>query len=100
MRVRVYRNLDRPFTLFGIKGKFIAVAGAIAALAIIAGIVAGSIGGLLPGLIVCIAIAGLGYLGITEIQNKVGTKALERRLSSFNTPKFIVVNSKVWKRST
>lgn len=27
MKVRVYRNLDRPMSILGIKGKFIGVAG-------------------------------------------------------------------------
>ena len=39
MRVKVYRNLDRPFSLFGIKGRFIALAGALALCIIIISLV-------------------------------------------------------------
>ena len=49
MKVKVYRNLDRPFTLFGIKGSFI---GVMMAIAVIALIVASAIGSATSGFIV------------------------------------------------
>ena len=43
MKVRVYRNLDRPMTILGIKGKFIGVAGGMIILDLIVGLVVGKL---------------------------------------------------------
>lgn len=101
MRCKVYRNLDRPFTLLGIKGKFIIVALAAALVSLILSLLVGFISGstLAGGITMLVLCAGC-YLGLTELQNKRGEKSLSRFLSGRGLPKFIVVRSKVWKRST
>ena len=89
MRCRVYRNLDRPFTLLGIKGRYIPVAGVGLVGIIVAALF---IGGLLG------TFAGLASAVVTEIQQRFGEKALSRRMAGMRLPKFILVRSKVWSR--
>ena len=98
MKVKVYRNLDRPFALFGIKGKFIGVAGVIAVICIIVSVVIGTIAGTFIGIAFCAVSVALGYLLITELQARLGNKTIDRRLATFGLPKFVIVNSKVWRR--
>ena len=50
MRCRVYRNLDRPFTLLGIKGRYIPVALAGLLGIIVLSLIVGAVGGTFLGL--------------------------------------------------
>ena len=68
MKCRVYRNLDRPFTLLGVKGKYIPVAGAGLVAIIIFALIVGSILGTFAGLATALALVVGGYLALTEIQ--------------------------------
>ena len=97
MKVRVYRNLDRPFTLFGIKGRFIAVAGILAGGSIVIAIVVGSIAGTFGGIAAAVVMLALGYLAITELQQRFGTQALSRSIDTIGMPRFIRIDSKVWR---
>lgn len=98
MKCRVYRNLDRPFTLLGVKGKYIPVAGAGLVVIIILALIVGSILGTFAGLATALALVVGGYLALTEIQQKFGEKALSRKIAGLRLPKFILVRSKVWSR--
>ena len=98
MRCRVYRNLDRPFTLLGIKGRYIPVALAGLLGIIVLAIVLGTIFGTFIGLASAVALIVGGYLALTEIQQKFGEKALSRRMAGMRLPRFILVRSKVWSR--
>ena len=98
MKCRVYRNLDRPFTLLGVKGKYIPVAGAGLVAIIIFALIVGSILGTFAGLATALALVVGGYLALTEIQQKFGEKALSRKIAGVRLPKFILVRSKVWSR--
>lgn len=98
MKTQVYRNLDRPFTLLGIKGRYIVFAGVAIIVSIVVGLVAGAIGNTFVGLAVAIVLIVASYLGILEIQQRFPEKALSRKLGSLGLPRFISVRSKVWKR--
>ena len=98
MRCRVYRNLDRPFTLLGIKGRYIPVAGAGLVGIIVAALIIGDLLGTFAGLASAVALIVGGYLALTEIQQKFGEKALSRRMAGMRLPRFILVRSKVWSR--
>lgn len=98
MRVRVYRNLDRPFSLFGIKGRFIAVAAASALCIIIVSLVVGSVAGTIVGLMSAVVLLSAGYLVITEVQHRLGNKALVRKMTGLGLPEFVIIRNKVWKR--
>ena len=94
----MYRNLDRPFTLLGIKGRYIPVALAGLLGIIVLAIVLGTIFGTFIGLASAVALIVGGYLALTEIQQKFGEKALSRRMAGMRLPRFILVRSKVWSR--
>ena len=90
MRCRVYRNLDRPFTLLGVKGRYIPVAliGLLAIILIAVVLGSASAAALIVG----------GYVILLEVQQRFGEKGLSRFVSGQRLPKFILVRSKVWKR--
>ena len=98
MRRRVYRNLDRPFTLLGIKGRYIPVALCgllgVMGLAVVLGTVFGTFVGLASAVVFIVG----GYLALTEVQNKYGEKGLSRFFAGRRLPRFILVRSKVWSR--
>ena len=94
----IHRNLDRPFTLLGIKGKYIVVAGVALLCCIIVGLITGAIAGTFAGLAITLILAVATYLTIAELQQKYPEKTLSRSLASLSLPKFITVRSKIWKR--
>ena len=98
MKCRVYRNLDRPFTLLGIKGRYIPVALAGLLGIIVLAIVLGTVFGTFIGLASAVVLIVGGYLALTEIQQRYGEKALSRFLAGRSLPRFILVRSKVWRR--
>ena len=98
MRCRVYRNLDRPFTLLGIKGRYIPVALAGLLGIIVLAIVLGTVFGTFVGLASAVVLIVGGYLALTEIQQRFGERALSRRMAGMRLPRFILVRSKVWSR--
>jgi hypothetical protein len=98
MKYVIYRNLDRPFTLLGIKGRYIAVAGAGLVSCITVGLICGAIAGTFAGLAVTLILSVVGYLSIAELQQRYPEKALSRKLAALGIPKFITVRTKIWKR--
>lgn len=98
MRCKVYRNLDRPFSLFGIKGRYIVVAGVLALTDIVAAMITGSVFGSLYGLVAAAVLAALCYIAVGEMQQRFGTKAIDRKIAGWSLPKHIIMKYKVWKR--
>ncbi len=98
MRCKVYRNLDRPFSLFGIKGRYIIVAGVAAIADIIVAMVVGAVFGSITGIAAAAALVAVGYIAIGEIQQKFGAKAIDRKIAGLSIPKHIIMKYKVWKR--
>lgn len=98
MKHRVYRNLDRPFTLLGVKGRYIPVALAGLLGIIVLAIALGTMFGTFVGLASAVVMIVGGYLALTEVQQRFVEKALSRFLSGRRLPKFILIRSKVWSR--
>lgn len=98
MRCKVYRNLDRPFSLFGIKGRYIIVAGVAAIADIIVAMVVGAVFGSITGIAAAAVLFAAGYMAIGEIQQRFGTKAIDRKIAGLSIPKHIIMKYKVWKR--
>ena len=94
----MYRNLDRPFTFLGVRGRYIPVAGGLLVGIILVAIVIGSLTGGFAGLASAVVFIVGGYLGLLEVQQKFGEKGLSRFLAGRRLPKFILVRSKVWRR--
>ena len=99
MRVKVYRNLDRPFSLFGIRGRFIAMAGALALCIIIISLVVGSVAGPVTGLVTAAVLLAAGYVSVAEVQQRFGMKSLSRWTAGLSLPEYIIIRNKVWRRS-
>ena len=89
MKRTVYRNLDRPFSFFGIKGIFLAFAAVGSVVILIASIIVGALSNVFAGLGVATVMLVTGYLSLIETQQKI---------SGRNIPGYIRINSKVWKR--
>ena len=98
MRKTLYGNLDRPFSFFGIKGIFLAVAVAGAAVILIASIIVGALTSVFAGLATAAFMAVMGYLSLIELQHRFGQKTLGRKISGWSIPGYVRVNSKAWKR--
>ena len=98
MKYRIYRNLDRPLTLLGLQGKFLALGavgiGAAGVLALVAGVMTSAFVGLFTGL----SLGAVVYLRVAEWQGAWGEKGLSRRISGLMRPRFILIRSKVWNR--
>lgn len=99
MKVKVYRNLDRPFTLFGIKGGFIGVMLAIAVAALIISSIIGSASSGFIGLGLFAVLLFTGYFAVSLIQEKHSGHEIGRLLSGARLPKVIVIKEKPWKKS-
>lgn len=98
MEIKVYRNLDRPFTLFGIKGRFIVVLILWAVVSLVLAIIAGAATNGFIGLGVFGVLAFIGYLLVTVVQEKYSESSLRRMLGSVRLPKYITVRRKPWKK--
>ena len=98
MRTKVYRNLDRPFSLFGIKGRFIALAGALALCIIIISLVVGSVAGSVTGLVAAAVLLAVGYVSVAEVQQRFGMKSLSRWTTGLSLPEYVIIRNKVWRR--
>ena len=98
MKHRVYRNLDRPFTLLGVKGRYIPVAlGGLLGILVLS-VVLGTVFGTFVGLASAAVLIVGGYLALTEVQSRYGEKGLSRFFAGRRLPRFIIVRSKVWSR--
>ena len=98
MKTKVYRNLDRPFTLLGIKGRYIAVAGCALLAILMVSLLVGSLAGTFAGLASALVLTSGGYLGLAEFQQHFPPKTLDRRLNGLGMPRFILGRSATWKR--
>lgn len=74
MRRRVYRSLDRPATFFGIRGRFIIVMVAGAALAAFVGIIVGGCTSMLMGFGVVLVLVIVAYFLTTTLQSRIDEK--------------------------
>lgn len=89
MKKKVYKALDRPSSLFGLKGTYIrfAIIGIVAALLL--GALAGRLVNGLVGVVV-FALAAMGaYLGVMMFQSRYPERDRKRRLCSGSIPDFI-----------
>ena len=76
MRRKVYRSLDRPAAVFGIRGRFLWVAALLGAFALVVGIVTGGAASMLAGTGAGIVCATAAYLLVLSLQSRVDEKDL------------------------
>lgn len=91
MRCRVYRSLDAPSSLFGMKGSylvgFVAGLGAVLMLSVLAGSLTSSI----VGTMLFIAGSVGDYMAVILLQSRYSEKELRKYISSLRLPRFIRV---------
>ena len=71
MKRRVYRSLDRPATVFGIRGRFLWVMALGGALALIIGMVVGSVSSMIVGFGAGLLAATGAYFVTVSLQSRI-----------------------------
>ena len=74
MKRRVYRSLDRPATVFGIRGRFLWVMVLGGALALIVGMVVGGVTSMILGFGAGLLAAVVAYFVTVSLQSKIDEK--------------------------
>lgn len=100
MKVQVSRNLDRPFSLLGIKGKYILLLGAGLLVVVILSLALGKLFGSFAALACALILSPVLYLGILEVQRVLPPRSLARWISGKSVPRHIIIRHKPWIRST
>lgn len=101
MRRRVYRSLDRPASIFGIKGRFMLLVGAGAGLSAVVGIIIGKVTSMLAGIgVVLLLMLGVYFL-TTSLQARIDEKDIWKVVIRKSYPEAYRVRPKplrtVWK---
>lgn len=98
MKAKIYRNLDRPFSMFGIKGRYLAVGAGGLLTDLLLSLFTGSLLGTFWGLACALVLAVGLYLTLLEVQRAVPPGELGRKVSGLLGPKFIIIRHKPWKK--
>lgn len=99
MKLKVYKSLDKSSSLFGIRGSFIRIAGAGAALAVVVGMgVIGPVTDGLVGILSVVALLVVDYMGVMMLQGKYTERGLDRRMSVRSLPRFILTRPRPMRR--
>lgn len=94
MKRRVYRSLDRPATVFGIRGRFLWVAVLGGALALIVGLVVGAVSSMIVGFGAGLLAALAAYFLTLSLQSKVDEKDLFKMIVKRSYPALYRVRPK------
>ena len=94
MKRRVYRSLDRPATVFGIRGRFLWVAVLGGALAFIVGLVVGAVSSMIVGFGAGLLAALAAYFLTLSLQSKVDEKDLFKMIVKRSYPALYRVRPK------
>ena len=94
MKRRVYRSLDRPATVFGIRGRFLWVAVLGGALALIVGLVVGAVSSMIVGFGAGLIAALAAYFLTLSLQSKVDEKDLFKMIVKRSYPSLYRVRPK------
>ncbi len=94
MKRRVYRSLDRPATVFGIRGRFLWVAVLGGALALIVGLVVGAVSSMIVGFGAGLLAALAAYFLTLSLQSKVDEKDLFKMIVKRSYPSLYRVRPK------
>ena len=94
MKRRVYRSLDRPATVFGIRGRFLWVAVLGGTLALIVGLVVGAVSSMIVGFGAGLLAALAAYFLTLSLQSKVDEKDLFKMIVKRSYPSLYRVRPK------
>ena len=94
MKRRVYRSLDRPATVFGIRGRFMWVFVLGGGLALVVGLVVGGATSMLPGFGAGLVAAMAAYFLTLSLQSKVDEKDIWKMVVKRSYPALYRVRPK------
>lgn len=94
MRRPVYKALDKPNSLFGLKGIYIRYAAVGAVVSVFVGIIIGRMTVELFGMFAFMAALAVVYISILAFQAKFPEREKDRLLCSLEMPSFITVPPK------
>ncbi len=100
MKIKVYRNLDKQFVLFGIKEGYIPAAAVGLVVIILFSVLIGSAVSSFMGLATAVVTVVCGYLLLIEFQHHFSNKNLRRKMTGAGLPHFIINNSRIWRKLT
>ena len=89
MRCRVYRSLDNPSSLFGMKGVYLVVFIVLAGASAIVSFLVGALTSSIVGTLLMIASAVGSYLAVMLLQGRFTEKELRMYLASLRIPSAI-----------
>lgn len=89
MRVKVYKSLDEPSSIFGLKGSYFRILVLGAAAAAFLGIIVGKAVGGLAGLGVFLALLVADYLGVMAFQARFSERERKKWICSLKAPDFV-----------
>lgn len=89
MVIEVFKALDKPSSLFSIKGSYIKVFIALIGISLILALVVGSFTSSLVGTLVFIVLVVFSYFGVLQFQARFSEKERDKWLSSRELPSFI-----------
>ena len=90
MRYIVYKSLDNPSSMFGIKGSYLGWVAAGAGAGLVVAVIAGGFIGGLGGVIVFLACLVASYLGTLVMQAKYSERERKKWLASRKIPDVVV----------
>ena len=94
MQRRVYRSLDRPATVFGIRGRFLLVMALGGAIALVVGLVVGGLTSMIlgfgAGLLCCMG----AYFFTVSLQSRIDEKDIWKRIVRRGFPTLYVMRPK------
>lgn len=98
MTRKVYRVLDRPYTLLGLSGRYIFVFLAALGVGALISIALGSVTGMLIGSAILIVFMVLVYLAVMILESMFSEREIERFLWSRALKDFIIVKPQAFNR--
>ena len=94
MKRKVYRSLDRPATVFGIRGRFMWVFALGGGIALVAGLAVGGATSMLPGFGAGLAFALAAYFLTLSLQSKTDEKDIWKMVVKRSYPSLYRVRPK------
>ena len=91
MRCRVYRSLDNPPSLLGLKGAYMLWCLAALGASTLVSVLVGSLTSSIVGTLLFLAGGVASYLAVTVLQGRYSEKELHRLLSAFRLHRWILM---------
>lgn len=91
MEIRIYKSLDNPPSMLGLKGSYLRFAAIGLAIALVIGMLVGSVTNGLIGILVFVALTAAAYIGVMAFQARFTERERKKWFSSRKIPDLIHV---------